>query len=159
MLLEKIEHKKSALREEIKDILAYKNQESAEESVKRGKALRKTTPRTSHAQWKPSLYRMSPVKLLKSQELTRVPELIPVRHEREWLPPLLPSSEEVPLLWQATYPPPLSPGSPYKHAAMLISQILAFFNHLNAILFLTLTTLTKPHLALGNGTLNALLQV
>ncbi len=82
MLLEKIKHKKSAIREEIKEILAYKNQESAEESMERGKGLRKTTPRTSHAQWEPSLYRINPVKLLKSQELTRVPELIPVRHER-----------------------------------------------------------------------------
>ena len=33
MLLEKIVHKKSALRDEIKDFLAYKNLVSAEESV------------------------------------------------------------------------------------------------------------------------------
>lgn len=82
MLLEKIEQAKSTLREEIKELLAHENKESAEESRERGKNLRKKVPRTSHATWEPSLYRLNPMDLIKSQETTRVSELLPIRHER-----------------------------------------------------------------------------
>jgi uncharacterized protein (DUF2252 family) len=47
-----------------------------------GKQLRKETPRSSHAVWVPPPHRRDPVQILKDQERSRVPELIPVRHQR-----------------------------------------------------------------------------
>ena len=55
---------------------------SKEESMERGKSLRAVTPRESHAQWAPSLDRPDPVELLRSQDETRVQELLPLRYER-----------------------------------------------------------------------------
>jgi uncharacterized protein (DUF2252 family) len=55
--------------------------DSTEERTGAGKALRKSVPRSSHADFKrdPSL---DPVDLLLSQEKGRIPSLIPVRRER-----------------------------------------------------------------------------
>jgi uncharacterized protein (DUF2252 family) len=48
----------------------------------RGKAARTRAPRSSHAQWRPPADRADPVQTLARQERDRVPELLPVRHER-----------------------------------------------------------------------------
>ena len=48
----------------------------------RGKALRKEVDPGSHARWKPAADRPDPVGLLEEQNLTREPDLIPVRHGR-----------------------------------------------------------------------------
>lgn len=53
-----------------------------EERVSRGKSARARVPRTSHAQWSPSLRRHQPLDLLAEQAETRVPELVPIRHGR-----------------------------------------------------------------------------
>jgi uncharacterized protein (DUF2252 family) len=47
-----------------------------------GRALRKQVPRASHAGWTPPRGRRDPVKILTDQEVDRVPELVPVRHQR-----------------------------------------------------------------------------
>jgi uncharacterized protein (DUF2252 family) len=52
------------------------------ERAARGKAARKKAARTSLAAWEPGADRPDPVALLLGQEETRVPELVPIRHER-----------------------------------------------------------------------------
>ena len=48
----------------------------------RARALRAQVPRSSHAAWKPPPGRRDPVLILREQEAGRVPELVPIRHER-----------------------------------------------------------------------------
>jgi uncharacterized protein (DUF2252 family) len=52
------------------------------ERATRGKAARKKASRASLAAWDPPADRADPVALLLGQEVTRVPELVPIRHER-----------------------------------------------------------------------------
>ncbi|HEX5588619.1 MAG TPA: DUF2252 domain-containing protein [Acidimicrobiia bacterium] len=53
-----------------------------EERIAIGKAARAAVPRSSHATWAPGADRPDPVTLLRSQEVSRVPALIDLRHER-----------------------------------------------------------------------------
>ncbi len=48
----------------------------------RGKARRRLVPRSALAVWEPAAARPDPAALLQAQERTRVPELVPLRHER-----------------------------------------------------------------------------
>ena len=48
----------------------------------RGRGARHNVPRSAHATWFPATDRPDPVELIAGQEITRVPELLPVRHER-----------------------------------------------------------------------------
>jgi uncharacterized protein (DUF2252 family) len=48
----------------------------------RGKAARTTVPRSGHARWRPAPDRPDPVQVLASQDETRTPVLVPIRHER-----------------------------------------------------------------------------
>ncbi len=52
-----------------------------------GKRLRKATPPSSHASWKPAADRADPVVLLEEQNATREPDLVPVRHGRMMVSP------------------------------------------------------------------------
>jgi uncharacterized protein (DUF2252 family) len=52
------------------------------ERVALGKTARSATPRSSHSEWTPSTTRPAPADLLASQETTRVPELLSIRHQR-----------------------------------------------------------------------------
>jgi uncharacterized protein (DUF2252 family) len=47
-----------------------------------GRDLRAQVPRSSHAGWAPSPRRRDPVEVLRGQEATRIPSLLPIRHER-----------------------------------------------------------------------------
>jgi uncharacterized protein (DUF2252 family) len=47
-----------------------------------GRGARRNVPRTAHADWHPTPDRPDPVELIASQEISRVPELLPIRHER-----------------------------------------------------------------------------
>ena len=47
-----------------------------------GRQLRTGTPRSSHGTWSAPATRTGPLDILRAQEQTRVPELIPIRHER-----------------------------------------------------------------------------
>jgi uncharacterized protein (DUF2252 family) len=52
-----------------------------------GRAARAQVPRSSHADWSPGPDRADPTALLTAQETTRVPELVPMRHERMLVSP------------------------------------------------------------------------
>jgi len=52
-----------------------------------GKGARKATPLESHTGWAPSPNRREPVELLSAQNLTREPDLVPVRHGRMLVSP------------------------------------------------------------------------
>ena len=60
---------------------------SPEERVARGKAARATTPRSSHADWRPAADRPDPIALLEEQGASRVPELVPLRYGRMTVSP------------------------------------------------------------------------
>jgi uncharacterized protein (DUF2252 family) len=53
-----------------------------EQRAARGKEQRKALPRAALAEWAPPADRAEPFDLLSEQETTRVPELVPIRHER-----------------------------------------------------------------------------
>jgi uncharacterized protein (DUF2252 family) len=55
---------------------------SIPERMAKGKALRQHVPRTSHADWSPPVARADPLDLLQAQDLTRLPELVPIRYGR-----------------------------------------------------------------------------
>ena len=60
---------------------------SADERRARGKEARNHTPPASHAGWTPPTDRPDPVGLLEEQNLTREPDLVPVRHGRMLVSP------------------------------------------------------------------------
>ncbi|HBI84309.1 MAG TPA: DUF2252 domain-containing protein [Alcaligenaceae bacterium] len=55
---------------------------SLEERIKRGKSMRKSTPRESHAEWNPKLKRKDPIKILEHSNKGRMNDLIPIRYGR-----------------------------------------------------------------------------
>jgi hypothetical protein len=57
------------------------------ERVAKGRAARKMVPRRSHATFDPGADRSDPVALLERQAVTRVPELVPIRHGRMLVSP------------------------------------------------------------------------
>src|SRR5579859_4804663 len=48
----------------------------------KARALRTHVPRSVHAIWEPLVDRRDPVAILREQEAERVPELLPIRHQR-----------------------------------------------------------------------------
>ncbi len=54
----------------------------AEQRARSGRAVRAVVPRSAHGAWRPVAGREDPAALLTAQETTRVPDLIPLRHER-----------------------------------------------------------------------------
>ncbi len=52
------------------------------ERADRGRQARVTVPRASHGDWSAAPDRRDPLSILEQQELTRVPELVPIRHAR-----------------------------------------------------------------------------
>jgi uncharacterized protein (DUF2252 family) len=57
------------------------------ERGERGRAMRRAVPRSSHGEWTPPANRADPAAILAAQEVTRVPELVPLRHERMMVSP------------------------------------------------------------------------
>src|SRR4051794_4375333 len=57
------------------------------ERAARGKAARAEVPRSAHAGWVTPTVRRDPVGILEEQALTRVPELVPIRHGRMLVSP------------------------------------------------------------------------
>src|SRR3954454_13185036 len=55
---------------------------TAAERAARGKAARAEVPRSSHAEWQAPSVRRDPVAIIEGQALTRVEELVPIRHGR-----------------------------------------------------------------------------
>ncbi|HEX3359383.1 MAG TPA: DUF2252 domain-containing protein [Solirubrobacterales bacterium] len=52
------------------------------EDAARGRAARRTTPRSAHAEWMPPPDREDPIAILRRQAETRVAELLPIRYGR-----------------------------------------------------------------------------
>ncbi len=55
---------------------------SLEERRARGEQARREVPLVSASGWRPAADRADPVALLEAQDLTREPDLVPVRHGR-----------------------------------------------------------------------------
>ena len=60
---------------------------SVDERWAEGRQARDRTPPTSHSGWRPGTDRPDPVALLEEQDLTREPDLVPVRHGRMMVSP------------------------------------------------------------------------
>jgi uncharacterized protein (DUF2252 family) len=60
---------------------------SVDERRAKGKEARNHTPPSSHTEWTPAADRPDPVALLEEQNLTREPDLVPVRHGRMLVSP------------------------------------------------------------------------
>ena len=60
---------------------------SVEDRIARGHSARSGVPRSSHGEWKAPDERTDPVELLRAQAVDRVPELMPLRHERMLVSP------------------------------------------------------------------------
>jgi uncharacterized protein (DUF2252 family) len=60
---------------------------SMDERKAAGQQTRKQTPPSSHTGWRPAADRPDPVALLEAQNLTREPDLVPVRHGRMMVSP------------------------------------------------------------------------
>jgi uncharacterized protein (DUF2252 family) len=60
---------------------------SIDERTAKGLAARDLTPASSHSGWRPATDRPDPVALLEAQNLTREPDLVPVRHGRMMVSP------------------------------------------------------------------------
>ena len=60
---------------------------SIEQRAARGRNAREQTPVSSHAKWVPATDRADPVALLEEQNVTREPDLVPVRHGRMMVSP------------------------------------------------------------------------
>ena len=60
---------------------------SVDERVARGREAAGRTPPSVHSGWKPAADRPDPVALLEAQNLTREPDLVPVRHGRMMVSP------------------------------------------------------------------------
>ncbi len=56
--------------------------QSVSDRVARGKRARETVPRRRHGEWAPASGRPDALSILERQELTRVPDLVPIRHGR-----------------------------------------------------------------------------
>jgi uncharacterized protein (DUF2252 family) len=64
------------------DPLQGSQAESAETAVARGRSAREAIPLSSHGDWTPAPDRRDPIAVLERQNETRVPWLVPVRHDR-----------------------------------------------------------------------------
>jgi uncharacterized protein (DUF2252 family) len=53
-----------------------------EQRARIGRAARSAMPRSAHGEWSPGPDRADPAALLAAQETTRLPDLVPLRHER-----------------------------------------------------------------------------
>src|SRR5436189_3114335 len=57
------------------------------ESAERGRAARKTAPRSAHGDWEPAADRPDPIAVLTAQAASRVQELVPIRYGRMLVSP------------------------------------------------------------------------
>lgn len=67
---------------EFQPVFDFAAHESVAEREERGRTARQRVPRSAQGDWSPSSDRRDPVTLLQEQEASRVPALLPLRHER-----------------------------------------------------------------------------
>ncbi len=60
---------------------------TVDQRVARGRAARRTTPRSEQGRWEPAPHRPDPVALLEEQAASRVPDLVPIRYGRMLVSP------------------------------------------------------------------------
>ena len=60
----------------------YLSEVPLSERIAYGEALRSDVPHELHASWQPGESREDPVAILESQAVQRIPELVPIRHQR-----------------------------------------------------------------------------
>src|SRR5881396_1196512 len=61
--------------------------QSIDGRIAQGMEARELAPTSSHSGWRPATDRPDPVALLEEQNLTREPDLVPVRHGRMMVSP------------------------------------------------------------------------
>ena len=72
----------------------------------RGRAMRKATRRSSHADWAPPADRPDPIAILEAQAATRVPELVPIRYGRMLISPFAYfRGAAAPMAWDLAHTP------------------------------------------------------
>lgn len=64
----------------LQESVAERSAHSAAEEL--GRVARKSVPRSTHAEWEPAAQRRDPIAMIEAQNATRVPWLVPVRHDR-----------------------------------------------------------------------------
>jgi hypothetical protein len=72
----------SPVQHEVEPSSSWVDAKTVEQREAVGRALRTTTPRSSHALWTPPADRADPIDLLEAQPATRLPELVPIRYGR-----------------------------------------------------------------------------
>ena len=65
-----------------RNVTAFTSHPTRAERYAMGEGLRKKTPRSSHADWKPAHDRPDPVQLIEESDKGRIPQLVPLRHGR-----------------------------------------------------------------------------
>ena len=73
---------KSEAKEKLEQLLGKREQRTKDESIGYGKSLRKAVPRDVFAAWRPATSGPTATDLIRSQDASRLPDLVPVRHER-----------------------------------------------------------------------------
>ena len=77
----------NARRAALEQLLGKSEARTKKESADYGKSLRKAVPRDVFAAWCPQPTRPAAADLIRSQDAQRVPELVPIRHERMAISP------------------------------------------------------------------------
>ena len=82
MQREEAEHRENARSKLTRNVTAFTSHSTRAERYAMGESLRKRTPRSSHADWKPVHDRPDPVQLIEKADKGRIPQLVPLRHGR-----------------------------------------------------------------------------
>ena len=82
MQREEAEHREKARSKLTRNVTAFTSHPTRAERYAMGESLRKKTPRSSHADWKPAHDRPDPVRLIEEADKGRIPQLVPLRHGR-----------------------------------------------------------------------------
>ena len=120
-----------------------------------GRAARTAVPRSSHAEWAPAPDRADPAALLAAQETTRVPELVPLRHERMLVSPFTFYRGAAVIMAADLAAVARTPGSGSRRAATRTSRTSAASPRPTGRSCSTSTTSTRPALARSSGTSSA----
>jgi hypothetical protein len=77
-----IDNMRQLLEDEVEPDISWAGTLTVAQRQAAGKALRDTTPRSSHATWASPADRLDPIDLLEAQAQSRISELAPIRYGR-----------------------------------------------------------------------------